>query len=302
MLPMCSDRCHNLSGETMGTARWHAQFWLPEDTDPSPYQSAFQEAVDTVDAQMSLWKPQSDLCRLNAAPVGEWVTVPAALFAVLDQALTIGRLSGGAFDIAVGRAVEAWGFGPKPADADHLTQMIGDTSHIAAHDAVELDAEGLCVRKNHPVQLDLNGIAKGYGTDCLIDAARNLGVTSICAGIDGDLRAIGTKPDGGFWPIAVEAPDYDRRAIHSVVEVTDVAVATSGDYRHWITVGDKRLSHTINPRQGVPLTDGPASVTVLDETCMAADAWATALMVMGKEAGTLFARANGIKAMYLERA
>ncbi|NBX09838.1 MAG: FAD:protein FMN transferase, partial [Marivivens sp.] len=139
---MCSDRCHNLSGETMGTARWHAQFWLPEGVDPSPYQSAFQEAVDTVDAQMSLWKPQSDLCRLNAAPVGEWVTVPFALFTVLDQALTIGRLSGGAFDIAVGRAVEAWGFGPKSADADHLSQMIGDASHIAAHDAVELDTEG----------------------------------------------------------------------------------------------------------------------------------------------------------------
>ena len=86
MLLMCSDRCHNLSGETMGTARWHAQFWLPEGADPSPFQSAFQKAVDTVDAQMSLWKPHSDLCRLNAAPVGEWVTVPAALFAVLDQA------------------------------------------------------------------------------------------------------------------------------------------------------------------------------------------------------------------------
>ena len=139
MLLMCSERCHNLSGETMGTARWHAQFWLPEGADPSPYQSAFQKAVDTVDAQMSLWKPQSDLCRLNAAPVGEWVTVPAALFAVLDQALTIGRLSGGAFDIAVGRAVEVEA--ERRDGADVIGTGMSGSSEVDNRRLIDVNAE-----------------------------------------------------------------------------------------------------------------------------------------------------------------
>ncbi|SPF80254.1 FAD:protein FMN transferase [Pseudoprimorskyibacter insulae] len=300
MSKMCSDLIrHDLSGATMGT-RWHAQLWTDADAAPGLTQ-AMQNAVDRVDAQMSLWKPDSDLNRLNAAPVGAWTELPAEIMTVLDRALQIGRASGGAFDISVEPAVRAWGFGPGTADMDRARDLLSETRHRPAHEVLELDRGRGAARKAAPARFDLGGIAKGYGTDCLIAAAMAQGTTALTAGIDGDLRSIGLRPDGTAWPVAIEAPDYDRRAAHSLIELTDMAVATSGDYRHWVQLGDKRLSHTINPRLGSPLTTSPASVTVLAEECMSADAWATALMVLGAEDGNTVARALGIKAMFLER-
>ena len=157
------------------------------------------------------------------------------------------------------------------------------------------------VRKHAPIALDLNGIAKGYGVDRLAETLRGFGIASGLVGIDGEMRAMGLRPDGEPWAIAVEAPDPDRRAVHSVLALQDAAVATSGDYRHWVDVHGHRLSHTMNPRRGAPLTERPASVTVVAATCAEADAWATALMVLGAEEGGGLARRNGINALFLIR-
>ena len=115
------------------------------------------------------------------------------------------------------------------------------------------------------------------------------------------MRAAGLRPDGEPWSIAVERPDHDRRAAHSVLALEDAAVATSGDYRHWVEVQGRRLSHTMDPRRGAPLAASPASVTVVAESCAAADAWATALMVLGAEAGLRLAEAHSLNALFLLR-
>jgi thiamine biosynthesis lipoprotein len=94
------------------------------------------------------------------------------------------------------------------------------------------------------------------------------------------MRAAGLRPDGEAWTIAVEEPDHQRRAAHSVLALEDAAVATSGDYRHWVDVNGRRLSHTMDPARGAPLAASPASVTVIAKSCAEADAWATALMVL----------------------
>ena len=110
---------HALHGPTMGT-RWSALFHTAPGFDPAPVRAALQAAVDEVDAQMSTWKPGSDLMRLNAAAVGEWVAAPTRLLHVLGIGLEIGRASGGAFDIGMGDAVTAWGFGPEAAVPDRI--------------------------------------------------------------------------------------------------------------------------------------------------------------------------------------
>ncbi|NVO27501.1 FAD:protein FMN transferase [Donghicola sp. C2-DW-16] len=287
-----------LNGATMGT-RWSTLFWAPAPVDG--LQEALQAAVDRVDAQMSLWKPDSDLCRLNDAPTDVWVDLAPEITTVLDRALQIGRASGGAFEIAVGEAVAAWGFGPRPADQEAIRRMLTTPDHPRATDLLELDIPNRRAMKHAPARFDLNGIAKGYGADRLIETAALHGVADALSGLDGDLRAAGTRPDGSPWPIAIEEPDYDRRAAYTMLELEDLAVATSGDYRHWIKVGGQRLSHTMHPRTGGPLQQSPASVTVVAADCMTADAWATALMVLGKTEGTLLAKANNIQAMFLER-
>ena len=286
-----------LNGPTMGT-RWSALFFAEPDFDPAPIRAALQAAVEEVDGQMSTWNAGSDLMRLNAAPVGEWVAVPAQLAAVLRLGLEIGRASGGAFDIGMGDAVTAWGFGPGDAAPDGIRAAM-TASRRPAHEALEM--EDARVRKATALKLDLNGIAKGYGVDRLAETLRHYGISDGLVGIDGEMRAMGLRPDGEAWTIAVEAPDAERRTPHSVLALQDAAVATSGDYRHWVEVQGRRLAHTMDPKRGAPLVASPASVTVVTRTCAEADAWATALMVLGKDRGAAVARRSGLDALFLMR-
>ena len=286
-----------LNGPTMGT-RWSALFFAEPDFDPAPIRAALQAAVEEVDGQMSTWNAGSDLMRLNAASVGKWVAVPAQLAAVLRLGLEIGRASGGAFDIGMGDAVTAWGFGPDTATSEAIRAAKG-ACRRPAHEVLEID--GARVRKYAPIALDLNGIAKGYGVDRLAETLRDYGIADALVGIDGEMRAMGLRPDGEAWTIAVEAPDPARRTPHSILALQDAAVATSGDYRHWIEVQGRRLSHTMDPRRGAPLIASPASVTVVARTCAEADAWATALMVLGPDKGAALARRSGLDALFLLR-
>jgi len=283
----------------MGT-RWSALFFTSPGFDPAPARTALQAAVDEVDAQMSTWKPDSALMRLNAAPVGEWVRVPERLKEVLRIGLEIGRASDGAFDVGMGDASTAWGFGPDAATSNRIRSAM-TADRVAAHHVLEIDKTTDFVRKTSPLALDLNGIAKGYGVDRLAETLGDLGLQAGLLGIDGEMRALGLRPDGEPWTIAVEIPDYERRAPHSVLALQDAAVATSGDYRHWVEVHGRRLSHTMDPRRGAPLVASPASVTVIHETCMAADAWATALMVKGSVEGAQMARSFNLNALFIDR-
>lgn len=288
---------HALNGPTMGT-RWSALFFTAPAFDPGPLQAALQRAVDEVDTQMSTWKPDSDLMRLNRAPAGVAVAVPDDLARVLALGLAIGRASDGAFDIGIGDAVRAWGFGPQAADMDSMRKAMAKPRR-PAHELVEVT--GTLVRKQCTITLDLNGIAKGYGVDRLAQTLRSFGIEEGLVGIDGELRALGLRPDGEAWAIALEAPDPDGRAPHSVLQLQDAAIATSGDYRHFVTVGARRLSHTMDPRLGAPLLASPASVTVLAPTCAEGDAWATALMVAGVAAGTALMARQRLSALFLVR-
>ncbi|WP_027055682.1 FAD:protein FMN transferase [Mesorhizobium erdmanii] len=288
---------HALNGPTMGT-RWSAIFYAPSGFDAEAVRAALQAAVDEVDAQMSTWKPDSDLMRLNRAPAGAWATIPGRLLDVIRLGLAVGRASGGAFDIGMGDAVSAWGFGPAEASPDRIRSAT-QARHAHAHDVLEID--GARIRKRLPITLDLNGVAKGYGVDCLAEILGSCGIRDGLVSIDGELRAIGLRPDGEAWTVAVEQPDPEHRAPHSILSLQDRAVATSGDYRHWVEVRGRRLSHTFDPARAAPLMNPPASVTVLASTCAQADAWATALMVLGPDRGGEVALRLGLDALFLLR-
>lgn len=287
-----------LSGPTMGT-HWSAT--LPHaDFDVPALRTALQDAVAEVDTIASTWRPASDLMRLNAAALGAWVALPPRLMAILHAAVTMGAETAGAFDIGLGDAVNAWGFGPDTADQARV-HAARQRQRVAAHRGLELDIAANRARKHHAMQLDLSGIAKGYGVDRLAGTLLDHGVTSGFVALDGEVRALGSRPDGSLWTVAVERPQHATRSAHSVLQIADAAMATSGDYRHWVQVGTRLLSHTINPATGAPLLNAPASVTVLGESCMWADAMATALMVMGAGPGSQFAKARGIHALFLQR-
>jgi thiamine biosynthesis lipoprotein len=300
MVKMSTDLTRQtLSGETMGT-RWSALVYTEAGFERAPLQAALQAAVDRVDRQMSTWRSDSDLMRFNAAPPGQWFDLPPELMTVLACALEIGRASGGAFEIGMGDAVWAWGFGPADADEARIKSALVRPRR-PSFEVLDLDLPAGRARKTAAIALDLSGIAKGFGVDQLTEVLLAQGFGSGLLAIDGEVRALGRQPDGKPWPIAVEAPERDHRTAHSLLALENVSVATSGDYRHWVQVGERQLSHTMDPRTGTPLMHAPASVTVLAETCMRADALATALMVMGASEGPAFARANGIEALFMLR-
>jgi thiamine biosynthesis lipoprotein len=190
---------HALNGPTMGT-RWSALFFAAPGFDTGPVQAAFQQASDEVDTQMSAWNPDSDLMRLNRTPVGASAVVPDDLARVLALGLAIGRASGGAFDIGMGDAVQAWGFGSQAANEEGMRRALA-APRRPAHEVLELTGNRVC--KREAIVLDLNGIAKGYGVDRLAQTLRSFGITAGLVGIDGEMRALGLRPDGEAWAIAV---------------------------------------------------------------------------------------------------
>jgi FAD:protein FMN transferase len=288
------------SGDTMGT-RYSARFHAPEGADLRWIVAELADAVTAVDNQMSNWKFDSDLSRLNRAATRDWVPVSANLATVLLRAVDIGRETGNAFSIGVGDLVDAWGFGPRRGQRPPTLHR--ESQRCPALDGLlEIDAAGCRARKHQPLALDLCGIAKGFGVDELARVLDRHGIASWLVGIDGEMRSRGSKPDGSAWAIALEAPDEERRAAMAVVELADAAIATSGDYRHWLEIGGQRVSHTMDPRTGRPLQGALASVTVIAPVCADADAYATALMVLGAQAGHACASRLGIDACFVSRA
>lgn len=289
---------HALNGATMGT-RYSATFYAPEDFEGAPLASALFEAVDRVDRQMSTWKPDSDLNRLNAAQIGEWVDIPRELGVVLAEGLRVGRLSGGAFDMGIGDLVAKHGFGASPG-APVAAARAGNI-RVGARDMLELAHGQQRARRLGPVNLDLSGIAKGFGVDELARVLERFGLKSWLVGIDGEMRAQGTKPEGEPWAIAVERPEPGLRAAMGVLALAEGAVATSGSYRHFREDANGHVSHTMDPRNGLPLANELVAVTVLAQTCMEADALATAFLVMGPQAGPKMAQVLGLEAIFVTK-
>ena len=300
-MPKTSSERTTLHGPTMGT-RWSATVDAEPGLDLAALQRDLAAAVQRVDEQMSPWKETSDLVRMNRAPLDTWVDLPAEIMEVLDAALEVHRLSAGAFNPCVGALVDAWGFGPaRDAPDAQAIRAARDAAPRTAHEALELDRPAGRARKHAALQVDLCGIAKGYAVDRMAQVPQQHGVRHALAALDGELRAVGGQADGTPWAVGLERPEAGRRAVHGVLELEDLAVATSGDYRHYVEVGGTRLAHTMDPQRGAPVNNAVASVTVLAPTCMQADAWATALLVAGPAQGPALAQRMGLEALFLLR-
>ena len=290
-----------LHGPTMGT-RWSVNLDADPLVDLTALRQDLAAAVQLVDDQMSPWKPNSDLMRLNRAPVDTWVNLPAEILAVLDCAFDIQRKSAGTFDPGVGALVDAWGFGAvRDAPDAEAIRTARQFTRRPTHECLELDGTAGRACKRSPLQLDLCGIAKGYAVDRMAGVLEHHGVSRALAALDGELRAVGNQSSDVPWAVALEQPEIGRRTLHGVIELEDLAVATSGDYRRYLEVGDGRLAHTMDARRAAPVNNAVASVTVLAPTCMQADAWATALLVAGPGEGLTMAQRLRLEALFLLR-
>jgi len=267
-------------------------------------QSMLDEQLADVDRHLSGWNEASEVARFNATESTDWVPVSPVLLRAVAQSLVISRESAGAFDVTVGPLVGAWGFGAD-ADVDLAAPTASEIARLQAsvgHDKLELRAQPPALRKRVPaLRIDLDGVAPGLAVDDIAARLEALGVRDYLVELGGEVRARGRSPAGRPWRVAVEAPVAGERRAYALVELDGVGVSTSGDYRDFHDADGRRISHTIDPRSAAPVSHGLASVSVVHESVAAADAWCTALMVLGPQEGMALARRLGLAALFIER-
>ncbi|HET8897598.1 MAG TPA: FAD:protein FMN transferase [Rhodanobacteraceae bacterium] len=280
-----------LHGETMGT-RWTVKFSAPVVLADGSVQRAIQTALDRVDGAMSTYKPDSALSRFNRAPAASWQTLPADLFTVLQRALVLAKESAGAYDPTVGPLVDLWGFGPERHAHQPPTQAAIDAARRrVGWWQIRLDPATRRAFQPGGVRVDLSSIAKGFGVDQVARALATLGIHDYLIEVGGELRAAGSKPDGGAWRVAIERPSIaagDAGPARSLA-LRNRAIATSGDYRRFFMDGDVVYSHHIDPRTGWPVPYQIASVSVVAPSTIEADPIGTLISVLGPDAGMAYA-------------
>lgn len=254
-----------------------------------------------VDTHMSTWKADSELTRLNRSVDGDWQSMSPATTQVIAHALKTSEQTGGAFDATIGPLVDLWGFGAGSANAGEISghrpgvQAISQTLSRIGHENIEVDLAANAVRKlKSEVELDLSGIAKGHAVDRVAALLDSRGIESYLIEVGGELAARGRKPDGSAWRVAIEKPQIGSRDVFRVIDLENRAIATSGDYRNFFDDGGQRFSHAIDPRNGQAVQNGLASVSVVADSTMAADALSTSMMIMGADQAMTFAEKHGI--------
>ncbi|MGV6816884.1 MAG: FAD:protein FMN transferase [Thiotrichales bacterium] len=288
-----------LQGSTMGTSYSVVLPSLPENLDEQTLRNQIEALLKQVNQQMSTYIDDSELSLLNKKPSTDWIALSPELASVIKMALKVSAASEGAFDVTVGPLVNLWGFGPE-GRIEHRppAEKIAEAKSHVGYQKIELKDNSL--RKRDPrLYIDLSGIAKGYGVDQIADYLETAGVYNYLVEIGGEIRAKGQSARNDAWRIAVEKPLPGQRSVDRVVHLSDIGVATSGDYRNFFMENGHRYSHTIDPRTSSPIDHHLVSVTVLDKQTAIADAWATALMVLGEKQGFELARSINLAAYFL---
>ncbi|MGD9612038.1 MAG: FAD:protein FMN transferase [Kiritimatiellia bacterium] len=296
-----------LSGQTMGTTYSIRLADAPLDRrELAALQADVDAALAEVNRQMSPYLPGSEISRFNRAGTNEPVAISPDFQLVARRALEIAEATGGAFDPTVGALVNLWGFGP-----DGLRREAPSAGQIAAARQktgwrhLLLTPDDRLAKDVPALQLDLGAIAKGFGVDRVAELLRERGFRNFLVEIGGETLGAGVNARSEPWRVGVLQPDGSTE-LHGVVPLTGgKAIATSGDYRNFYRDerGELRC-HVIDPRTAAPVGPAVASVSVLADDCLTADALATALFVLGPDEGLplLAARFPGVEALFLVRA
>ncbi len=282
---------HRFSGATMGTTynvTLVAEENQPLELDVEAIQSELDAELVLINQQMSTYIDDSELMQFNRSAVDQWQRLSAPLAEVLAISQSISERSRGAFDITVGPLVDLWGFGPA-AEPERVPSERDIEAVRSSIGYQHLSLEGQRARRNSDIRLDLSAVAKGYGVDHIARWLETRGYRHYLVEIGGEVRLSGKSPRGDAWRIGVEQPTLIQGEGRRALALTDIAMATSGDYRNYYERDGVRYSHTIDPRTGRPIRHRLASVTVLAPTAAEADAWATALNVLGPEEGMAMA-------------
>ena len=295
------DDVRRLGGETMGTT-WSVRAVAPPEVDDAALTVAVQTELDAIVSVFSPWDRTSEISRFNAAPTGIWA-LSQAFWSVLDASMNLADDTDGAVDPTLGALVDLWGFGPpgprigSPVPSD---DEIAEALTVSGWQKLRMNRDARGAMQPGGMKLDFSGIAKGHAVDRVSAALTRLGATSHLVEIGGEMLGKAVKPDGQPWWIGLEEPP-GAPSSRTVAALVDIAVATSGDWRRAFEHDGRLYPHTIDGKTGRPIDNGVTSVTVFHASAMIADAWATALTVIGPGEGPGLAEAYGLAAQIVVR-
>lgn len=306
--PAETDCVHQLSGTAMGT-RWCVQYVGPPLHDTAIVYKQAESVFDRIVQQMSHWEPNSHLSRFNRASPGTWHAIPHEFFHVLEKAIHVSRLTDGAYDVTIGRWIHAEGFGAESADFgpfEEVELLRGDSgcdnNKPGGWKRLRLDSQTKSIFQPGGLALNLSSIAKGYAVDLVSECLMSIGLHHHLIELGGELRGEGVKPNGQPWWCQVENTTNSESLPQTIVALNRLSVATSGDSVHYRVKQDgSRISHLLDPRSSQAASAEVVAVSVFLPSCMEADAWATALYILGAEEGIRSANRHRIPVLYTVR-
>lgn len=303
ILTGCSnpDPVERLTGPTMGST-WTVQYVPPASgPDADQVKKEIESILADIDQHFSTYRGDSAVARFNRLPAGSCQAMPADVLKLVRLGETLWRESGGAFDLSVEPLMDLWGFGPQAREEKvPSAQRLAEVRQRVGQGHLRIEGEQLC--KDIALELDFNSIAAGYSVDRIAERLQGLGIENLLVEVTGELKAIGRKPDGGAWRVALELPREDRQIAEQILSIDGLGVSTSGDYRNYFEENGQRFSHTFDARLGKPVSHALAAVTVFDASALVADGYSTLLLILGPEQGWEFAVAQNLAAVFVMRA
>jgi thiamine biosynthesis lipoprotein len=302
----CLDKNNKVqfSGQTMGTS-YHITIadklnkaHIPQEL----LQKKLDQLLVQVNQQMSTYSADSEITRFNQSTTTDWFPVSKNFVQVVATAQEISKTTQGAFDITVAPLVDIWGFGkdnktklPEKKQLERIKQSVG-------YRLLEYRSNPPALLKQVPeLRIDLSAIAKGFAVDKLSHYLHQQNYKNFMVEIGGEIRVSGKNTTNSNWKIAIQSPDISNKSHENLLLITNQSIATSGNYLNYFVKDGIRYSHILDPRTGQPESRPPLSITVLHTSSMVADAYATALMVLGEEQGKSLAKRVGLETYWVSQ-
>lgn len=276
----------------------------PAATSSENLHKAIKASLDRVNKHLSNWDPTSEISRFNATQSTAPIAISDMMVQVMSAAHAVHRDSLGQFDVTLAPLIEVWGFGTRKVDTPRPSPEViaAARARVGQLDKLALDtAAKTLAKRDATASINLSAIAKGFGVDEVARTLKTFEISNFMVEIGGDLLTSGLNPRGQKWRIGIERPDASSQRVQMTIDISGLGMATSGDYRNYREHDGQRYSHIISPRTGEPITHRTASVTVLAQDAMLADAWATALLVLGKDAGLKIAKQHNLAVLFIYR-
>ena len=290
-----------MSGETMNT---FYNIRIRTNRENNLLHNAIKEKLKQINQEMSVFELSSEINHINNDTTGAWLELSPEMAEIMHQTYNIYHKSNGAFDPTIAPLIDLWGFGPSYRNQRIPEQAaIKETLKTTGFSNLQFSKNFHLLKKKHPeIKMNLSALAKGYAVEKIYELIKNIGYQHFVIEIGGEVKASGNRKIGDKgWNIAVVEPLSQNYDNNYVVKLKNMAVATSGDYRNFFYHKDKKYAHTISPYSGYPVEHNLASATVFHKNCTYADAYATALMVMGPKKGIQFANKNNLAVILYER-